>query len=104
METRLADTWIEYVEIPPGTAQEMMSFYAKTVNDAHAASRTGMSKRYKELMDVVLTSDWRMEFKEVSFVVLQWAVAKFLTKEQFFDEENTTDGSSAVENGGIEEL
>lgn len=97
------DTYYEHVQIPDGTPQEMVQFYVNTVNAARAEERKGLSKRYHEFMDVMLTGDWKVDFKGTCFVMLEWKTVKFLTKELFFGEDNIDDGSSGTDGFAIED-
>lgn len=81
------DSYLEYVAVPDGTAEEMIKFYVDTVNKATNESRSGISKRYGEVMEVCLSSDFKVQFKDKYFIVLEWRTTKFQTKEEFFGTE-----------------
>lgn len=82
------DTYVEYTEVPDGTSQEMVAFYMNHINKAYAEVRSGISKRYQELMEVTCTGDYKLEFKGQVFVCTEWRTVKFATKEEFFKEES----------------
>lgn len=81
------DILLEYVEIPDSSPEEMARFYVDTVNKAYQEVRSGISKRYGEMMEVSLYSDWKIEFKGKYFVVLEWKTTRYPTKEEFFGED-----------------
>lgn len=79
------DDYIEYKELADGTPEQMAREYCDILNAALAENRTGISKRYAELMSVVMQSDWIAEFKGRHYVYMRWSTTRSIPKEQFFD-------------------
>lgn len=79
------DCYIESVEIPDGSPQEMAQFFVNTANNAmRDMSRSSVSLMYDEVMPVLLNESWKMEIKGVHFVVLQWKTSMITPKDKFF--------------------
>lgn len=84
------DQYIEYKKIG-GSPSEMMEEYARLVNTALLENRMGMSPRWTELMEFEVRTFWLEEIAGEYFVGLHWHSIKFMSKEEFFNEERTID-------------
>ena len=80
------DAYVEVVEIPDGTPQEMAKFLKDTLNKAYGEQRSGYSKRYGEIMEEIVNADWTVELKGTRFLFMEWRKTKFQSKEEFFGE------------------